>query len=122
MHMSLFIMKLTTREEPHMKRVFITVDHLPDCIRMHIVKVGQELTLRKDNKNPYDDEAIKVFNRNGAEVGYVANSVGTVARGTYSAGRIYDKIEDGHKCTIRFIVEDCLIAEMACEEKKNAIE
>ena len=105
-----------------MKRIFITVDHLPDCVRMHIAEVGQELTLRKDTRNPYDDEAIKVFNKNDTEIGYVANSVDTVARGTYSAGRIYDKIRDGQKCTIRFIVEDCLIAEMACEEPKNAIE
>ncbi len=105
-----------------MKRIYITVDHLPDCVRMHIAEVGQELTLRKDTRNPYDDEAIKVFNKNGTEIGYVANSVDTVARGTYSAGRIYDKIRDGQKCTIRFIVEDCLIAEMTCEEQQNAIE
>ena len=101
-----------------MKRIYITVDHLPDCVRVHVAEVGQELTLKKDTRNPYDDEAIKVFNKNGTDIGYVANSVETVARGTYSAGRIYDKIKDGQKCITRFIIDEYLIAEIADETEE----
>ncbi|MBQ6368062.1 MAG: hypothetical protein IJJ30_05980 [Erysipelotrichaceae bacterium] len=105
-----------------MKSIFITIDHLPDCVRTQVAQVGQELTLKKDTGNAFDDEAIRVFNKNNSAIGYVANSVETVARGTYSAGRVYDKIEDGQKCVVRFMIEDYLIAEIACAEAENALE
>lgn len=70
--------------------------------------LGNFLVLRKDLTNPFDTEAIisndvfsdeQDFNSDDQsefidEVAYVANSVGTVVRGTYSAGRIYDKFKE----------------------------
>ena len=54
---------------------------------------------------------------NGYKCGYVANSVHSVARGTYSAGRVYDQIKDEARCAVRFILaeEGCLIAELETE-------
>lgn len=51
--------------------------------------------------NQYDEESIEVWlmekGNTGLDrkIGYVANSVSTVPLGTYSAGRLYDKIADG---------------------------
>lgn len=70
-------------------------------------------TLKKDPDNCYDDEAIVACDKHGCKCGYVANSVSTVARGTYSAGRVYDRIPDEEKCIIRFITEECLIGEIS---------
>ena len=71
------------------------------------------LTLKKDYENPYDDEAIAAY-KNGSKVGYVANSVSTVCRGTYSAGRLYDRFDNEICCVIKFVSTEYgfLIAEI----------
>ncbi len=117
-----------------------------------LVKVGDTLTLEKDFKNLYDDEAIKAiyyivdniidediedideYNDElfviencdskrvidiPIELGYVANSVKTVARGTYSAGHIYDKFDTTVKAKVRFIFKDAIIAEVVESEPKK---
>ncbi len=93
---------------------FVTINHLDDYQGTLFFKVGDELILKKDKDNEYDDEAIIVYDKHDTKSGYVANSVRSVIRGTSSAGRIYDKIEDGARCTIRFIYteEAIMIAEI----------
>ncbi len=93
------------------EKIYITINHLDDPTGMCFLKVDDELTLRKDKKNLYDDEAIAVY-RNELKCAYVANSVHTVARGTYSAGRLYDKMEEEVACIVRFITEEAAIAEI----------
>ena len=96
------------------ERVYITINHLDDFESLLFLRVGDKLILKKDKRNVYDDEAIIVYNENDYKCGYVANSVHSVARGTYSAGRIYDLIKDEDKCIIRFIFgeEGIAIAEV----------
>ena len=94
------------------KDIFITINHLDDFNGLSNIKVGDNLTLIKDLDNPYDDEAIAVFDKDKIKVGYVANSVDTVARGTFSAGRIYDKAIDNQTSFVCFVVTDCIIARM----------
>jgi hypothetical protein len=65
-----------------------------------------KLLLKKEHDNTYDDEAIAVYTKLGNKIGYVANSVHSVCRGTDSAGRIYDKFEEEIECTVRFIAEE----------------
>ena len=76
-------------------------------------QVGDELNLKKEKNNEYDDEAI-VASKENMKSAYVANSVSSVARGTFSAGRIYDLIGEEAKCVIRFILseQDVMIAEL----------
>ena len=92
------------------KNIFITINHLDDYNGLSNLKVGDNLSLIKDKDNPYDDEAIAIYNKDEIKVGYVANSVDTVARGTYSAGRLYDRIKDRCLCEVVFIVNDILLA------------
>lgn len=92
------------------KQIYITINHLDEYNGLSNIKVGDTLTLKKDLDNPYDDEAIAVYNLDDTKVGYVANSVCTVARGTYSAGRVHELVEGDTKCIVRFIVEDSLIS------------
>lgn len=94
------------------KSIFITINHLDDFMAQMHLRVGDILTLKKDPDNIYDDEAILVYDKNNSKVGYVANSVSTVARGTYSAGRAYEIIKNEDKCIIRFITEELAIAEI----------
>ena len=53
-----------------------------------------KVKLIKEPDNDFDKEAIKVEVEGLGLVGYVANSPGTVIGESYSAGRLYDKIDD----------------------------
>lgn len=92
--------------------VFITINHLEEYHSAHVLKPGDTVVLSKDPHNQYDDEAIAVFRNEKAKIGYVANSTSTVYKGTYSAGRLYDKFGDVTKGTIRFVMYDSAIAEV----------
>lgn len=95
--------------------IYITIDHLNEFGCTAFLRPGERLVLKKDRDNIYDDEAIMVCKENDMKVGYVANSVHTVARGTYSAGRLYDRIEEESTCIVRFIAEELLIAQIILE-------
>ena len=86
--------------------IYITINHLDDFQSVPFLKPGDHLVLRKDRNNIYDDEAIVVYKESKAKVGYVANSVHSVARGTYSAGRLYDRIGDETECIIKFVFQE----------------
>ena len=94
------------------KNIFITINHLEEYGGAESFRVNDELVLKKDLDNPFDDEAIAIYNDLNVRCGYVANSVYSVARGTRSSGYIYDLIDDDDKCIVRFILDECLIAEI----------
>lgn len=95
-----------------MEQRYITITGLGRFMGTESARVGKELMLRKEPDNAYDDETIVVESDKGVRYGYVANSVGSVARGTQSAGRIYDTLKEGARCTIRFVLEDKAIASL----------
>lgn len=93
--------------------IYITIIGTPMSCWEPDVKLYQEVCLVKEPDNAFDTEAIMVKTTNGQHVGYVANSVKTVSRGTYSAGRLYDKLDECTKAVIKFITPEKLaIAEV----------
>ena len=82
--------------------IFVTISHIDDFDKVVTLKSGDRLILRKERDNESDDEAIAVYKKD-MKCGYVANSVSEVARGTYSAGRVYDRMEDQKECVMRFL-------------------
>ena len=60
----------------------------------------------------YDREAISVNLAGLGKIGYVANSPYTVLGESYSAGRLYDKIEDEAQGKIKFILDKGVICEL----------
>lgn len=84
-----------------MKSIYITVVGMHHYDAGAMVAPGMILRCRKEPKNRYDGEAIRVDLPVFGKVGYVGNSPHTVLRGTYSAGRLYDKV--GKKCYVRVI-------------------
>jgi len=92
---------------------FVTIVGVDMCFGKEIFKVGQLLSLKKDYENRFDDEAVEAINDGvGGRVGFVANSCNTVARGTKSAGRIYDTFEEKCQARVAFIVNSAVIAEL----------
>ena len=86
--------------------IFSTINHLDDFMSANNLRVGIKLKLKKDYDNQYDDEAIAVYSEHGNKIGYVANSVNTVCRGTRSAGRAYDLFDEEAECIVKFIAVD----------------
>ena len=85
---------------------YITINHLDDYMSANSLRVGMKLILKKDHDNPYDDEAIAVYSEHGNKVGYVANSVHSVYRGTLSSGRIFDTFDEQMECVVILIAVD----------------
>lgn len=96
--------------------------------------LGNSLVLRKDLSNVYDTEAIfvdMVFLDEDdfisgeqfdviEDMVYVANSVGTVVMGTYSAGRIYDKFKEALVVKVVFSFKGRSIVEVLGETVPDA--
>lgn len=93
---------------------YVTIVGVDQFFGITIFKVDQELLLRKDHENRFDDEAIEVMLESvDGKTGYVANSCHTVAKGTRSAGRIYDTFDEECRCRVLFIVKNNVVAEIA---------
>ncbi|MBR3228152.1 MAG: HIRAN domain-containing protein [Erysipelotrichaceae bacterium] len=95
------------------KDVYVTINHLKIFKGEVYLRIGDILTIRKDRMNPYDDEAMAVYDEErDLKIGYVANSVSTVARGTYSSGRLYDLTDEECKAEVCFMLDERIIAKI----------
>jgi|SRR5699024_4382747 len=97
-------------------RTYVTITGLKHYELKHKVKVGDSVLLIKDTKNEVDEEAIAVFTVHKEKFGYVANSTHTVAKGTYSAGRLYDKFDTFVVGVIQFMFRNEAIVEVMLED------
>lgn len=105
------------------EKIYFTINAVNFFHGIKPFKIGSLVKLEKEPENTYDQEAICVKLRYAGKSGYVANSVKTVVKGTYSGGRLYDKILNEDYGRIKFIHEDTLIAKLLTkeelEEEKN---
>lgn len=92
------------------KAIFMTITGLEHYYDKTPLEVGRLVKIVKEPDNPYDNEAIAVTLPFIGKIGYVANSAKTVYAGTYSAGRLYDKIDDFAFAYIMFITHCSAIA------------
>ena len=99
--------------------IYLTITHLYGFDNIKRIKPNDTLKLIKQHDNPYDDEAILAFNLECYKCGYVANSIHTVYRGTYSAGRLYDKMAEETLCRVLFVSQENLICELIESEKEK---
>lgn len=92
-------------------------------IRYHMeaedLNPGQEIILKKEPNNKYDTEAIAVYTNDFVQIGYIANSCNTKAKGTYSAGRLYDKIGDSINAKILVIIYHTAIGVVEIEDDQE---
>lgn len=105
------------RRNMKVNHMYITITGLGHYLGMRPYKVGRIVKLVKDKGNEYDESAIRVELPFLDVVGYVANSVNTVYAGTYSAGRLYDKIDDLAYAQVMFITHSSVIARVLSPEE-----
>lgn len=99
--------------------LFATIVGLKNYEGNKVFKIGSIVKLVKEPDNDYDLEAIACESKYIGKTGYIANSAKTVTKGTMSAGRIYDKIDDVSYCKVQFVSTDSVIAKLLTKNEIN---
>jgi len=102
-----------------MENIFITITGQSNFLGLRPYKVGRVVKLVKDKDNEHDEDAIRVELPFIDTIGYVANSTSTVYKGTFSAGRLYDKIGDEAFAQIMFVTHSSAIALILPPDTEN---
>lgn len=97
--------------------MYATIVGLNNYEGSKVFKIGSIVRLVKEPDNDYDLEAIACESKYVGKTGYIANSAKTVTKGTMSAGRIYDKIDDVSFCEVKFVSNDSVIAKVLTYEQ-----
>ena len=95
-----------------MSNIYFTVTGLNHYYGDSFLEKEMIVYLKKEEDTAYDKEAISVNLPGLGKIGYVANSPYTVLGESYSAGRLYDKIEDDASGKVRFILDKGVICEL----------
>lgn len=101
--------------------LFATVVGLKNYKGNQVFKLGSIIKLIKEPDNDFDTEAIMCELKYIGKTGYIANSTKTVIKGTMSAGRIYDKIEEVSFAEVKFIADDSVIAKVLTSTEINEL-
>lgn len=92
--------------------MYVTVTSFARLYGKKPFDIGNVLICEKEPSNKYDSEAIIVRLPIIGKVGYLANSVSSIAGGTMSAGRIYDKVEDKFYIRVLFTTQSKVICKV----------
>lgn len=92
-----------------MNEKYVTITGFKNYYGSRPFAVGTVLRCEKCPENEFDAEAIRCVLPVVGTVGYVANSPDTVAGGTMSAGRIYDKVSSAFYVRVMFVTRTKII-------------
>ena len=99
---------------------FITITGTKHYYGMKPFEIGRIIKLVKEPYNEYDSEAIKPELPFIDKIGYVANSVNTVVKGTCSGGRIYNSFNAEALAKVLFVTHQSVICLLITQnEDKN---
>ena len=90
------------KEEYPVSERYVTITGFGNYHGRQPFAIGHLIRCRKEPDNEYDSEAIRCSLPIYGTVGYVANSVNTVAGGTMSAGRLYDQVAERFYVRVMF--------------------
>ena len=103
-----------------METMFVTITGANHYYGLKPFKVGSVVKLVKDKHNGFDSEAIEAVMPFIDTVGFVANSPNTTFQGTYSAGRLYDRIGETAYARVMFVTHSSVIALVLPPETNSA--
>lgn len=95
-----------------MEDIYITISGAAFRYGIEFLEKGMTVKLVKEPDNQYDSEVTKIELKLFGTIGYVANSVKTVIGECYSAGRLYDKIENEAEAEIACLTDNFAIAKV----------
>ena len=102
-----------------MKETYFTVTGLDHYYGNDFAERGMTVRLVKEPDNQFDKEAIRAEMDGLGKIGYVANSVRTVIGESYSAGRLYDKIEDVAYGKVLYVMERGLLCVIEIRSERS---
>ncbi|MCD8180186.1 MAG: HIRAN domain-containing protein [Firmicutes bacterium] len=91
------------------ENMYVTITGFSHYYGKKPFSIGNLLVCEKDPSNKYDSEAIIARLPIIGQVGFISNSPYTMAGGTTSAGRIYDKVEDKFYVRVMFTTQSKVI-------------
>ena len=95
-----------------MKPIYFTITGTNHYYGSDFMKLGMQVRLIKDIHNEFDNEAIAVKMDGLGKIGYVANSRYTVLGESYSAGRLYDKINKKATGTVLYVLDNGVLCHL----------
>ncbi len=102
-----------------MKEQYITITGFRHYYGLIPFKIGKRLKCIKEPENPFDTEAIRVALKQIGTIGYVANSIHTVARGTSSAGAIAHSVKNSFIVEVMFMTDSHIICKIVEGQKEK---
>ncbi len=103
-----------------MGRIYFTIAGTKHHYGQEYFEPKMEVKLIKEPDNEHDKEAIKVELEGLGLVGYVANSPYTVLGESMSAGRLYDRIGNEAKGSVKYVLPQGVLCELI--EDENEVE
>ncbi len=100
-----------------MQELFLTIAGFNHYYGLKPFAIGAALRCVKEPGNPFDGEAIRTELPVIGTVGYIANSPNTVAQGTMSAGRLYDRVPDVFYVKVMFTTFTKVICRVVSDVK-----
>jgi hypothetical protein len=95
-----------------MKPVYFTITGTKHYFGSDFLKPGMKVKLQKDTQNEFDSEAIAIKMDGLGKIGYVANSRYTVLGESFSAGRLYDKINKKATGTVLYVLDNGVLCRL----------
>jgi hypothetical protein len=102
------------------RNLFVTITGTNYYYDMKPYEVDKIIKLVKEPDNKFDHEAVHAELPHIGIIGYVANSTNTVARGTMSAGRLYDHFNDYCFAQVLFIADRQVICLVIIPQEEKA--
>ena len=102
-------------------KIYFTIAGTKHHYGQEFMKPDMTVRLEKEPDNEYDHEAIQVKMDGLGLIGYVANSPYTVLGESFSAGRLYDKIDDTAEGTVLYVLEKGVLCFLNTEEQEEQV-
>ena len=102
-------------------KIWFTIAGTRHYYGQDFLKKGMKIQLEKELDNKYDSEAIKVILDGVGQIGYVANSPYTRIGESWSAGRIYDKIDYVTEGKVKLVLDKGVLCILKIHEKENKV-
>lgn len=99
-----------------MGKIYFTIAGTKHHYGQEYFEPKMEVKLIKEPDNEHDKEAIKVELEGLGLVGYVANSPYTVLGESMSAGRLYDRIGNEAKGSVKYVLPQGVLCELIEDE------
>lgn len=102
-----------------MAKTYVTLTGTRHYYGSEFLESGMKVQLIKEPDNEYDREAIRVELEGIGKIGYVANSSYTVLGESFSAGRLYDKIDNKATAKVVLVLPKGVICKVLKRDMNN---